>query len=170
MQTSLKTSSAMTIVPAVADDLPIVTELAARIWPAAYAGILTPEQVANMLERIYSLENLRREMERGHRFWIAYDGDQPVAFASGYRENADIIWLKKIYVEPAMQGRGIGRALTEVVIAAFAPARELRLLANPNNQAAHHYYAHQGFAKIGEVPVKMGDWDFVDFMFSKVLS
>jgi GNAT superfamily N-acetyltransferase len=171
MHQSLNTSAtSLAIVPATAKDLPLIITLARRIWPSAYAGILTPEQIENLLERIYSIENLQNEMESGHRFWIAYDENRPVGYASGYRESADIIWLKKIYVESHMQGKGVGRQLTQAVIAAFSPARELRLLSNPKNTASHRYYAREGFAKIGEVPVKMGDCDFIDFMFSKPIT
>lgn len=160
--------SAITVRPADASDMPLVSELARRIWPVVYPNILTPEQIENMLERIYSVENLLQEMAQGHRFWITYNDDgQPVGYVSAYRENADIIWIKKIYVDAARQGRGIGQRMMDVVVAAFKPARELRLLVNPHNTPAHRYYAHHGFTKIGEVPVRMGDWNFNDFLFSK---
>ena len=157
------------IIPAGVEEIPCISALASRIWPVAYADILTPEQIDNMLERIYNPDNLLSEIGQGHRFWIAYNGDLPVGYVSGYRENADIIWIKKIYVDPAMQGQGIGRQFIETVIAAFSPARELRLLVNPNNTPAHGYYTRQGFSKIGEVPVRMGDWHFNDSLFSKPL-
>ena len=167
METLSKTRLAIT--PAAADDILVVIALAHRIWPVAYAGILTPEQIANMLERIYSPENLEGEMGQGHRFWIAYHGESPAGFVSGYRENQDIIWIKKIYVDPAVQGSGIGKQLIQTIISAFSPAREIKLLVNPHNIPAHRYYTHQGFIKIGEKPVKMGDWDFNDFVFARHL-
>src|SRR5690349_16544548 len=100
MQTQLShTRDTLTIEPIDANGLPEVIRLAYDIWPAAYQGILTPEQIENMLTSIYTLENLRREMQDGHRFWIATQGERAVAFASAYRENEDVIFLRKIYVD-----------------------------------------------------------------------
>lgn len=147
-------------------DLPLIRALAHRIWPAAYAGILTPEQIENLLTRIYDLANLNKEWIEGHRFWAAYDGGKALGFASGYREGA-AVWLKKLYVLPECQGRGVGRALMQNVIDAFAPAEEIRLLVNSGNLAAQEFYTRCGFSRDCEVPVQMGDFQFTDFVYVK---
>jgi len=147
-------------------DIPLIIQLARRIWPLAYAGILLPEHIDNMLERIYSPDNLRAEMESSHRFWIAAAGGCDVAFMSGYREG-DTIWLKKIYVDPACKGQGIGRALIETLENAFLPAAEIRLLVNPENAPAMAFYRHMGFQEMGRKPVQMGDYHFLDYIFAR---
>jgi GNAT superfamily N-acetyltransferase len=154
--------------PITKDSLSHVIMLAHRIWPVSYAGILTPEQIDNMLTRIYTHENLQSEMQQGHEFWVAYNDIKPVGYASAFRDD-DSIWIKKLYVEPAMQGKGIGVRLLHTAVSALLPATDIRLLANPNNIPAHNFYAHLGFKKIAEVPVQMGDWHFNDFMFSMPL-
>jgi len=158
-----------TFAPVTERNLSHVTMLAHRIWPVVYADILTSEQIHNMLLRIYSRENLEKEMRDGHQFWIAYNGIKPVGYASAYRED-EIIWLKKLYVDPDSQGRRIGVKLMHTTVTPLLPASEIRLLANPKNIPAHTFYTHMGFRKIGDVPVKMGDWDFVDFLFSMPLT
>jgi diamine N-acetyltransferase len=151
-----------------AADLPLVAALSRRIWPLAYAGILTPAQIDNILARIYSVENLTIEIAAGHRFWSAYEGGAALGFASGYRDGA-AIWIKKLYVLPEAQSRGIGRALIATVIAAFAPASEARLLVNSGNVAAQAAYQRLGFARAATLPVTMGDYDFTDFLYVKPL-
>ena len=158
-----------TFTPVTERNLSHVTMLAHRIWPVVYADILTPEQIRNMLLLIYSRENLEKEMRDGHQFWIAYKGIKPVGYASAYREN-EIIWLKKLYVDPDSQGHRIGAKLMHTAVSPFLPAEEIRLLVNPNNTPAQRFYTHMGFTKIGEVPVQMGDWDFVDHLFSMSLT
>jgi ribosomal protein S18 acetylase RimI-like enzyme len=152
-----------------AADLPLVIDLAHRIWPVAYAGVLKPEEIANILGTIYTPSNLQAEMAAGHRFWAAYDGTAALGFASGYRDG-ESAWLKKLYVLPVAQGRGAGRALVETVAAAFAAARDIRLYVNNGNTAAQAFYRRCGFVKLREVPVKMGDYDFVDFVFARSVS
>ncbi len=152
--------------PLALGDMPLVSALAWRIWPLAYAGVLTPEQIENLLTRIYDVDNLRKECAEGHRFWAAYDDGVAVGYASGYREGS-AVWLKKLYVLPECQGRGVGRALMQRVIEAFAPAEEIRLLVNSGNHAAQAFYTRCGFSRAAEVPVQMGDFRFTDFVYVK---
>lgn len=166
--TTLRKPGSFTIRPADEEDIALIAELAHRIWPAAYQDILTGEQVTNMLMRIYSTENLRKEMAEGHRFWIVSDNSREIAFASGYRDS-DIVWIKKIYVHPENKGLGLGRMLIETIEQSFAPVREVRLLVNPNNEPAKAFYRHIGFSEIGRKPVQMGDFQFKDHIFSRLI-
>ncbi len=152
--------------PLDASQLPLVIDLARRIWPAAYAGVLAPGQIDNLLMRIYSAENLTAELAAGHRFWAAYDDGVPVGYASGYRDGT-VVWIKKLYVLPQCQGRGIGRILMETIVTAFAPSEEVRLLVNNGNVAAQAFYSRCGFERIAAVPVKMGDFGFTDFVYRR---
>ncbi len=161
-------TSPATVFPLTSRDVAIVSRLAYRIWPVSYAGILTAEQIANMLARIYGEENLRREMACGHRFWAAHEAGVPVGYASAHREN-DVVWLKKLYVLPQLQGRGIGKMLMAAAVAAFSPAKEARLLVNRGNLSAQRFYTRAGFSFVGEMPVQMGDFRFVDLVFAKPL-
>jgi ribosomal protein S18 acetylase RimI-like enzyme len=145
-------------------DFPFVEALARKIWPVAYDGILSPVQLENLLSNIYSAENLHKEVSEGHCFWGAFDGDNVLGFASGYRKAATI-WIKKLYVLPEAQGRGVGRALMQTVMDAFAPAAEVRLFVNGKNRSAQDFYARCGFTNDGEVPVQMGDFTFTDYVY-----
>ncbi len=154
--------------PLAADELDLVVDLSQRIWPIAYAGILAPGQIDNLLTRIYSPDNLAQEIADGHRFWLAERKAAPLGYASGYREGGTI-WLKKLYVLPQCQGQGIGRALMDRVIAAFLPADNVRLFVNNGNLAAQRFYEGCGFVRAAEVPVRMGDFDFTDFIYARPL-
>ncbi len=151
------------------DTLAHVIMLAHRIWPDAYKDILTPEQIRNMLDKIYNYENLEAEMKAGHQFYVGYLDIMPVAYSSAYLED-DIIWLKKLYVDAAQTGKRIGVRMMHAAVASLLPASEIRVLANAKNTPAHQFYEHMGFSKIDEVPVKMGDWDFCDCLFSMPLT
>ena len=156
------------IKPVEPHQLGVVADLAKRIWPICYASILTPAQIDNMLEQIYTIENLQSEMRSGHRFFAATLNDQPAGYASAYQEG-DVLWLKKLYVLPDIQGQGIGKKLVGALIGVFPSSKEIRLLVNRDNLSAQHFYTKQNFVKIDELPVKMGDFNFVDLVFSKRL-
>lgn len=158
----------ITVRPLSACDMPLVIELSRRIWPVAYAGVLTPEQIENLLLRIYNEESLGKELSAGHRFWAAEEDGIPLGYASGYRDGATI-WIKKLYVLAAQQGRGIGRLLIDTVIKAFLPADDVRLLVNSGNLTAQRFYERNGFSRLAHVPVRMGDFDFTDFVYGKAI-
>lgn len=160
--------STVHIRPLATGEMDVVIDLSQRIWPQAYAGILTAAQIGNLLARIYSPENLAQEIADGHCFWLAEVRDEPLGYASGYREGRTI-WLKKLYVLPQCQGQGVGRALMNAVIAAFLPADEVRLFVNNGNLAAQRFYERCGFVRAAEVAVRMGDFDFTDFVYARSL-
>lgn len=167
--TAEKESYTLTIVPARQREMAHVAMLAHRIWPIAYANLLTPEQIKNMLLRIYSPDSLQQEVDSGHKFQVAYLDHKPVGYASAFIDG-NIIWLKKLYVDPDMQGKSIGSRLMHAAVLPFLPAEEIRLLVNCNNNAAQAFYRKMGFEKIGETPVKMGDFDFIDCIYSLPLN
>ena len=148
-------------------DIPAIAELARRIWPVAYAGILTEEQINNMLSRIYSHENLHEEMRQGHSFWLAYVDGMACGYASAYREDPQTVWLKKLYVDTTKQKQGLGSQLIQALQRAMQPMTKLNVLVNARNIAAQHYYTHSGFIKVDEKRVRMGDFNFIDYMYSK---
>lgn len=168
MTLTAATDTLPTIIPAGKKEMPHIIMLAHRIWPEAYKDILTPQQIRNMLERIYNYEALQKEVDAGHQFHVAYLGHVPVGYSSAYLDD-DIIWLKKLYVDPAYQKKRLGVRLMHAAVNPLLPAAEIRLLANAKNIAAHNFYTHTGFSKIGETQVQMGDFTFTDFIFAMPL-
>lgn len=147
-------------------DLAAVRNLAHRIWPASYTHFLNPEQIANMLARIYSLDALNDEVAAGHRFFLAQNNDEPVGYASAYREG-DVAWLKKLYLLPECRGTGAGAQLLTAAFTPFADAAEQRLLVNPDNHAARAFYERQGFVHVDDTQVSMGDYRFTDCVYAR---
>ncbi len=154
------------IIPATADHIPLIRKMALRIWPAAYREILTHEQIQNMLAKIYSEEGLANEMSQGHRFWLIYAENVPSGYVSAYKQD-HTIWIKKLYVDLGHQRGGLGSALLEEAVRELSPAAEIKLLVNKNNTPAQGYYEHKGFTRTGETPVKMGDFEFMDYLYTK---
>jgi diamine N-acetyltransferase len=159
----------MAIFPIGADALQRVQTLAQEIWPEAYAGILPADRIPPMLAEIYSLETLAADItERSHRYWLATVAAEDAGFASAYREDGRI-WIKKLYVRSTIRGLGLGRRLIETAVAAFPGAASVGLFVNNGNASAIGFYRSQGFAIEAEVPVRMGPYDFTDFVMGKTI-
>lgn len=152
-----------------ADELPIVQRIANDTWPTAFDGVIERHRIEMMLEDIYALETLRNDMDAlGHVYWIARHGNHDAGFVSSYKED-DVTWIKKLYILPQMQGKGIGRSLIATAMAHFAPQRALSLYVNNGNAKAIAFYRKFGFSVEKEVPVRMGPFDFTDYVMTKVL-
>lgn len=150
-----------------ADELPVVQQLAEAIWPHAFDGVIARHQIEIMLGDIYALESLENEMSSlGHVFWIARYRGEDAAFISSFKVD-DVTWIKKLYVLPAQQGLGLGKALIRAALTHFAPSRVLSLNVNTGNSRAIEFYKHAGFEIEKEVPVKMGPFDFSDYVMTR---
>ncbi|HWA17815.1 MAG TPA: GNAT family N-acetyltransferase [Devosia sp.] len=151
------------------EGLGIVRDLAYRIWPEAYAGILPAEQIGPMLDDIYALETLQDDVvRRGHRYFLARSAGAPAGFASAYREG-DRVWIKKLYVLGSARGLGLGSRLMDRAIAAFPGAQSAALYVNDGNAPAIAWYKARGFAEEAKVPVRMGPYDFIDYVMARPL-
>jgi len=101
------------ILPAAVSDLPAITRLAEMIWRAHYPGIISPEQIEYMLNRMYDLVTLEREVrDLGVRFErLLVDGALAGFAAHGPTLDPRVRKLHKLYLHPQWQGRGLGSRL-----------------------------------------------------------
>jgi GNAT superfamily N-acetyltransferase len=149
----------MTISSATPADLPTIEQLARIIWPPTFGDILSPEQIAYMLEMMYSQEALREQIEeRDHQFLLLREGETArgyVSYQLDYRP--DTTKIHKLYLLPQTQGKGYGRVLIEAVAdrARAAGQQRLRLDVNYQNPAVG-FYQHLGFVIVERVDTEIG--------------
>lgn len=141
-------------------DVPLIRAIAHATWPATYGSILSAEQLAYMLELMYSEEALVRQInERGHRFLIAYDDGSAVGFA-GFETRyggAHSTRLHKLYVLPATQGKGIGNALLTAVERTAAKCGDNRIELNVNRyNSTKQWYERKGFHILRDEVIDIG--------------
>ena len=138
----------MNIRPAGLADIPLIRSIAHATWPMCYAGIITPEQIAYMLGRMYSTKVLDDQMMNGHHFLLSEHHGTATGFAGfehGYRPARTR--LHKLYVLPDAQGTGAGRALLEAVFGAAVSAGDQGIELNVNKRnPAVGFYRKNGFS------------------------
>ncbi|MBK8084443.1 MAG: GNAT family N-acetyltransferase [Devosia sp.] len=155
------------IIPIGAADLFRVADLAQRIWPEAFAGILPAERIPGMLAEIYAPETLAADIaERGHQYWLARRAGADVGFASAYRADGRV-WVKKLYLLAEARGLGLGKALIATARAHCGPDLPVALYVNDGNAPAIAFYRSQGFEIERHEPVRMGPYDFTDYVMLK---
>lgn len=72
----------ITVTQAGVEDCKLIHELALRVFPHTYRCILTEGQIEYMMEWMCAPENIRRQMQDGHVYYIAYDAVGPVGYVS----------------------------------------------------------------------------------------
>lgn len=153
----------ITLKKACLSDCHTIRQMAKIAFPATYAQILSNEQLTYMMEWMYSLPNLHKQItEDGHLYYIAWENDTiPVGYVSIQQEKEDLFHLQKIYILPGHQGKGIGRLLFKQAIHAIhllhpSPCT-MELNVNRHNQALH-FYEKMGMRKVreGDFPIGNG--------------
>ncbi|TAN15059.1 MAG: GNAT family N-acetyltransferase [Chitinophagaceae bacterium] len=154
----------ITFIEAAKDQLTLVHKLAYRIWPSTFKDILSDAQMAYMLDWMYSLPSLQKQMEEGCYFLLAKDDNNLIGYAS-YQFNVKekMTRLHKIYLLPSSQGKGIGK---QMILEIIKRAKEndqdtLQLNVNRSNKAAL-VYAKLGFHIIREEDNDIGHGYFMN--------
>ncbi|GAO43717.1 GNAT family N-acetyltransferase [Flavihumibacter petaseus] len=140
-------SEALVIRSADQDDIPTIGYLAHRIWPETYRELIPAPQLEYMLDLFYSPEALEKQiLEWDHRFIIAEIELEEVGFAS-FSKVTDATWkLQKLYVLPEVQGKGVGRALLDMVEEEVRTHYGAHLILNvKKDNPAIRFYEAMGF-------------------------
>ncbi len=134
------------------EDIPIIQELAHKIWHQYYPGIISVEQIDYMLQMMYSSSVLSRELIAEVRYELVIDDqvNQPVAigfFSYQHEKGMHRLKLDKLYLLPEHHGQGIGQSMLSHVKAAGTryKAHQLYLTVNKNNDKAIKAYKNLGF-------------------------
>src|SRR6218665_1533799 len=103
---------------ATTEDITIIREIEKKTWFDTYEPILGKQQPQYMFDLIYSPEGLEEQINAGQVFVLQYASDEahkdiPVAFASYSIKDSDekIYKLNKLYLNPDLQGGGLGKKL-----------------------------------------------------------
>ena len=143
------------------DDCGLIHTLAGEVFPATYGEILSGEQLDYMMQWMYSVPNLRSQMDEGHVYYLAYLDEEPCGYVSVQPEGADLFHLQKIYVLPRFQGKGIGLALFRKAVEHIREVHPgpctMELNVNRHNPALR-FYERQGMRKVceGDFPIGNG--------------
>ncbi len=162
----------MEIRPATEADIPLLRDLAQRIWRECYPGIITSEQIEFMLGWMYSEEEIRRQLAAGIPWAVAEQDGKAIGYLSYQPEPDGRVKISKLYVLPARQRQGHGQRLLAHICeqARALGAREVWMQVNKRNEPAIAAYLKAGFRIEREAVFDIGG-GFVmdDFLMARAL-
>lgn len=149
-----------------ADDVPTIHDLAQIAFRHTYRDILSPEQMEYMMDWMYAPENILKQFEDGHVYYILSCSGLPCGYVSVQREGVDpqgveVYHLHKIYVLPSCQGEGLGRilfnrALEHVRAESHGRRARVELNVNRSNKAVS-FYRHLGMTLLRQGDFHIGN-------------
>ncbi len=163
------------IVKANKQHIPIIKELAANLWPVAFASILSAQQIAYMMEMMYSQASLEGQMSQGHKYAIAQHNKLNIGYVAYETDHAglDKTKIHKLYISPKCQRHGVGKTMIDYAAQQALKANNTALFLNVNkyNTQAISFYQKNHFVLVKEEVIDIGN-DFVmdDYVFELTLN
>lgn len=128
-------------------DIQTLQILAREIWREAYAGMITPEQIAYMLELMYADHVIAGEISSGMVWEIIELNGNACGFISYGMADNNAVKLSKIYIHKDTRGRGLAKAALQRIIDYACDNRRtsVYLTVNKQNRRAIRAYEKSSF-------------------------
>jgi RimJ/RimL family protein N-acetyltransferase len=130
---------------AVLADAPELAALAARIWRIHYPPIIGSVQVEYMLATMHTAENIETQMNKGQTFSFIIHDEKKIGYTATSRPAPGELFIHKFYIDPALQGKGIGKMVFGEILALNPAAETIRLTVNRMNYKSINFYFKVGF-------------------------
>jgi diamine N-acetyltransferase len=170
----------VTIRPAAPADAAALAEFGERVFDEVFGPQNDEGDMASYLNEAFSPDIQRAEItgpgsivllaERGGAL-AGYAHIAP-APAPECVTGAPALELKRLYVEPALHGQGLGKKLLDEGLrrASAAGAATVWLGVWENNVKAQRFYAREGFVKVGDHPFVLGSDTQTDWIMQRELA
>lgn len=135
----------MTLRLATESDIPLVSELARRIWLDYYPAIVSVEQIEFMLERMYSTDALSEQMRNGQIFYLPETAQGTIGYLSVSETDPGSYFMHKFYIDNGLRGKGIGQEVLQLLKNILPAMQVLRLNVNRRNYQSINFYFKAGF-------------------------
>jgi len=169
-------ATGMDILPVAPDHIPALSALAAGTFTTTFGHLYPPEDLAAFLTASYDHDVLRAETQAPRYVWrmawedgkaLGYLQCGPVSLPHAEADPARHGELKRLYVDPAAQGHGLGKILMRAALDHLAERygdAPQWLGVWSENHRAQALYASHGFVEVGayEFPVgRMRDHELI---------
>lgn len=157
----------ITIQPADTSHIPVIQQIAQTTWPITFGAILSKEQLAYMMEMMYSSSSLSRQMSvQKHLFLLASNTHKNLGFAAfelAYH-GGEKTKIHKLYLLPEAQGQGLGSTfLQQISEKALQNGQQaITLNVNKYNEPAIKFYKKMGFRITREEVIPIGEGYIMD--------
>ncbi|WP_379966005.1 GNAT family N-acetyltransferase [Epilithonimonas sp. UC225_85] len=153
------------IIKATEKDISTIQDLAKKSWQSAYGNILEQEQIAYMLDLMYSDDTLKTHFKNPNYHYYLINEDEVFLGFIGFEfhNEPETTKLHRIYFLKEAQGKGLGKKALEFLKNEVGKSgdRRITLTVNKNN-IAQNFYESQGFKVYDEAVFDIGNGYVMD--------
>jgi ribosomal protein S18 acetylase RimI-like enzyme len=132
-------------------DLKEIRALLVETWHDTYDDIYGVEKVNAITDAWHSISALKAKLTMPlSEFVVADSGKRILGIAFASSNDGRIVELHQLYVQPAQQGQGAGKALLTEIEACFPEVRLVRLEVEAANHKSVAFYRSNGFEEAGK--------------------
>ena len=124
-------------------DIPIIQQLAEKIWNEHYVPFIGEAQINYMLPLFYSEESLGKQMSEGQNFYLIENEGVIAGFLGITLKTETEFFINKFYVDA--RGKGIGKNVFTALLALYPDTEIIRLNVNKYNFKSINFYFKLGF-------------------------
>lgn len=151
-------------------EIPIISQLADKIWKEHYTPVIGKKQVEYMLQTIYSEDAQKQQMQNGQEYFLIYVNNTPTGYFSITKKGNEC-FLNKLYVLTEEHTKGIGSVVMKEIIQKSEGKKRITLTVNRQNYKAINFYFKHGFKIKSVDDFDIGNGFFMnDFVMEKLLS
>lgn len=134
-------------------DLPRLRDMVRRAWHATYHGIYTESYIDNFIDGVYTVEFHRSvldAMERGRAYCKVAVREGEITGVINFLHSEHDSELMRLYLEPALIGRGVGSLLLEKAEAALRESgfESYHLYVHIRNMRGRRFYERKGLVAV----------------------
>jgi ribosomal protein S18 acetylase RimI-like enzyme len=153
----------MQIRKAILSDASLIQRLAESIWWKHYPSIIGEEQVRFMLNKMYNLENIEKQISKEEQQYFILENDaQDLGFISIELREKSEAFINKFYILQDQQRKGSGDFAFKLLLKQFPEINCIRLQVNRQNYQAINFYFKQGFVIEEVADFDIGDGYFMN--------
>jgi ribosomal protein S18 acetylase RimI-like enzyme len=143
-------SSNFDIKPIALETVPQLKRLLHAVWSITYRDTLGQPLIDELSGDLHADEKLNGEIVDYSKLSLgAFVGDKLIGHVMVVFEEPDNIYVGRLYVDPAFQSKGVGRALMGAAEAGFEGATTATLEVFETSKGAIEFYKKMGYQQVG---------------------
>lgn len=144
--------------PAKETDVNEIRKLLCKVWVDTFQGILPDHVVAEIPLTAYDYQLLKSQLQNPSiKFLIAKNTNEKIVGVINAKQDKEVFYINRLYIDPAFQGQGIGIRLVDEMTNLFPSAKKIILEVVEKNTDGIKFYLKNGFSIIGRNINKIND-------------
>ncbi|MFN8317658.1 MAG: GNAT family N-acetyltransferase [Chitinophagales bacterium] len=138
-------------------DIQLVSKLSDIIWHQHYPSIITVEQIDYMLAKFHSSQALAQQIKNGQAYFLIQLDGENMGYCSFTEKGKKVYFLNKFYIDQTQQGKGIGKAVFQLLLKEMGQPQRITLQVNRRNINSVNFYFKVGFTITEAKDFPIGD-------------